>query len=386
MKILVVLPNLNIGGAQRMALDLAHRLQSLGDNVKICAAGSMGAFRGEVGSLELYEQKGRIRLASIVPFIVLLRRAIRDHRPDVIIVHLLPTNLLVLMIRSLRLIRGQVVVVEHSHLSAREQSEGLRALRRRWRSSALRRLYASADAVVGVSAAVADDIANRLKDPGNVVAIPNAIDVERVRSLAAERTAASDFVMLAGRPVLVAVGRLVAVKGFDVLIEAFACVRARESCATAGLVILGDGPERAALEAQARQLGVSDAVHFLGFVANPWAAMAKADIFVLSSRYEGFGLVVAEAVACGLPVVSTDCESGPADILKGNPRARLVPVDDPAAMADAVCAVLSDAGSVPSVELAPQFTVDVMTARYRDLLKSVVTAAAGSVPSSGVFR
>lgn len=374
MKILVVLPNLNGGGAQRMALDLAQRLQSSGDDVAICAAGSTGGFRGAVGSLKLYEQEARLRLASIVPFVALLRRAIRDHEPDVTIVHLLPLSLLVLLIRRLRLIRGRLVVVAHSHLSAQEQSEGVSALRRRWRSLAISRLYASADAVVGVSTAVADDIANRLKDASSVVAIPNGIDVERVRSLAAERTAASDFVILAGPPVLVAVGRLVALKGFDVLIEAFACVHAREAWATAELVILGDGPERAALEAQAGRLGVSGAVHFLGFVANPWAAMAQADVFVLSSRYEGFGLVVAEAITCGLPVVSTDCESGPADILKGDPRARLVPVDDPAAMADAVCAVLSDADSVPAVELAPQFTVEVMTARYRELLQSVVDA------------
>ncbi len=98
---------------------------------------------------------------------------------------------------------------------------------------------------------------------------------------------------------------------------------------------------------------------------------AQADIFVLSSQYEGLGLVVAEAVACGLPVVSTDCESGPASILEGNPYSRLVPVGDASAMADAI-AELVDETDIVSPELDHRFTIDGMTDRYRRLIRETV--------------
>lgn len=373
----MVLPNLNGGGAQRMALDLAKRLEMSGDEVAVCAAGSKGSMRTEVGALDLYEQEARIRLTSVVSFIRFLRRTVRDYEPDVIVVHLLPLNMLVLALRRLRLIRAPIAVVEHSHLSATERAENASTATRAWRRFAISMLYPRAAAVVGVCADVAHDIAVRLTEPVNVVAIPNAIDVRRIRADAAALTEEAAFVAGLEYPVLVAVGRLVHPKGFDDLLDAFEQVRAHDACANSSLVILGDGPDRAALEAQGRRLGVDGSVHFLGFVANPWAVMTQADVFVLSSRHEGFGLVVAEAVACGLPVVSTDCESGPAEILRGNPSSRLVPVGDTAAMADAVCEVLTEAGGATPVELAPEFTVEVMTAQYRELLLGIVAMSRG---------
>lgn len=375
-----MLPNLNGGGAQRMALDLAEHLRTLGDAVAVCAAGSTGSFREEVGALDLYEQEARIRLTSLVSFIRFLRRTVRDYEPDVTVAHLLPLNMLVLALRRFRLLRGPVVIVEHSHLSASERFEAVGAGRRALRRIILRVLYPHAEAVVGVSTEVAHDIASRLKEPSNVIAIPNGIDVQRIRSAAGEMTEESVVVAGLTFPVLVAVGRMLPVKGFDALFDAFAQIRAHDACANASLVILGDGPERAALEAQGRRLGVDGSVHFLGFVANPWAVMAQADVFVLSSRHEGFGLVVAEAVACGLPVVSTDCESGPAEILRGNARSRLVPVGDTAAMAAAVCGVLDATEDSEIVELSSEFTLGVMTARYREVLQNVVRSAACETP------
>jgi glycosyltransferase involved in cell wall biosynthesis len=176
-----------------------------------------------------------------------------------------------------------------------------------------------------------------------------------------------------GSPALVAVGRLAHVKGFDQLLEAFAILRTELAAESATLVILGVGPERPDLEQLARDLGIDAHVRFPGFVENPWAAMGKADVFVLSSRHEGLPLVVAEAVACGLPVVATDCRSGPAEILRGNPRSRLVPVSDPPAMAQAIVEVLADADASPAVPLAPGFTVREAARRYRELLGDILS-------------
>jgi glycosyltransferase involved in cell wall biosynthesis len=219
---------------------------------------------------------------------------------------------------------------------------------------------------------VAADLTRRLPRATTVRSIENGIDVERVLTAASQGTDESAFAAGLGRPIVIAAGRLVPEKGFDDLLDAVALVSESRPREAMSLVILGDGPLHDSLREKARQLGIADAVHFLGFVINPWAVFAQADVFVLSSRYEGLGLVVAEAVACGLPVVSTDCESGPADVLEGNPCSRLVPVGDASAMAKAIDETLRAAGG-PPVELAHKFTLDGMTDRYRRLLHDIVT-------------
>ena len=374
LRILSVLPNLNGGGAQRIALDLARQFAMAGDESVVCAAGSAGALRIEVGGLPFYGLEQRITLRTLVPFVSHLRRTIREVRPQVILTHLLPLNLLVLMLSALRLVRTPVVVVEHGHLSASEESDGATPLRRWLTGRMIRSLYPTASAVIGVSEPVARDIASRMRVETNLHAIPNGIDVVTIARRAIERTTASDVVDSLPTPTLVAVGRLVPLKGFNDLLEAFALVRSRSATASPTLVILGEGPERGSLERQASRLGIQDAVVLPGFVANPWAVMARADMFVLSSRHEGFGLVVAEAVACGLPVVSTDCRSGPAEILAGNARSRLVPVGDPHAMADAIVELLVAARDIPAASLREEFTIATTGRRYRELLAEVVSS------------
>jgi hypothetical protein len=131
--------------------------------------------------------------------------------------------------------------------------------------------------------------------------------------------------------------RLAPQKGFATLIRAFAEVRRRRP---ARLVILGDGPLRPELEALAGELGVGGDVALPGFVANPYAYMARASVFALSSAWEGFGNVLVEALACGTPVVAADCPSGPGEILDGGRFGRLVPVGDPEALARAILGTL----------------------------------------------
>ena len=132
-------------------------------------------------------------------------------------------------------------------------------------------------------------------------------------------------------------GKLKKQKDFATLVKAFAEVRHRR---LARLVILGEGPRRGALLALARKLGVAEDIELPGFVANPFAFMARSSVFVLSSAWEGFGNVLVEAMACGCPVVSTDCPSGPSEILEDGRHGPLVPVGDPAGLAKAICEVL----------------------------------------------
>ena len=161
---------------------------------------------------------------------------------------------------------------------------------------------------------------------------------------------------------LVSVGRLVRKKGFDVLLEAFAIARSEVDCR---LVILGEGPERATLLAQAERLGLAYDIDMPGFCANPFALMARAGAFVLSSRWEGFPNALVEAMACGAPVIATDCPSGPHEILDGGKIAPLVPVDDADALGQALLASLSSPPDTARAQARAQmFSVSAAADQY----------------------
>ena len=135
------------------------------------------------------------------------------------------------------------------------------------------------------------------------------------------------------------VGRLVDLKDHPTLLRAFALVRERRE---AILQIVGVGPNEAQLVALAAELGVADDVHLLGWRDNPYSVLQESDMFVLSSTTEGFGIVIVEALACGLPVVSTDCRGGPREILDDGESGLLVPVGDPESMAAAILRLIED--------------------------------------------
>ena len=171
-------------------------------------------------------------------------------------------------------------------------------------------------------------------------------------------------------PLVVACGRLAEVKGFSNLLSAFAQVRQHTA---AHLWILGEGKQRAALEAQIRRFGLAGCVRLLGFRGNPFKYMKAADLFVLSSLYEGFGNVLVEAMACGTPVVSTDCPHGPGEIIEPGQSGLLVPSEDTEALAEAIVRVLKDAGlrrrlKKGARERAQDFHAEAVTKAYEDLL------------------
>lgn len=202
----------------------------------------------------------------------------------------------------------------------------------------LRRACLAAHAVVAVSAGVADDFAQTVKLPrSRIVVIPNPV-VDDALLAAARAPCPHPWLAPGSPPVLLGAGRLVPHKRFDLLIEAHARLRPRFG---QRLILLGEGPERTALEALARARGLADSVHFTGRVENPYAYFSRAALMVMCSRYEGFGLVLAEALACGCPVVSTDCPHGPAEILDHGRYGALVRVDDLGALTDAMARTLA---------------------------------------------
>jgi glycosyltransferase involved in cell wall biosynthesis len=225
-------------------------------------------------------------------------------------------------------------------------------------------LYPRARRVVAISHQAAADmraIFPRLQ--GIITAIHNPIDAEAIDALKVE--AVDTSVIDARVPCIVAAGRLVEGKDFALLIRAVAILRERRE---ARLIILGEGPERPALEQLIQELGLENSVILGGFESNPFRYMHRAALFVSSSRSEGFGNVLVEAMACGAPIVSTSCPGGPAEILENGKWGRLVPVGDAEALAKAMADTLDDPSPPDVRRRAMDFGVDRAVDAYLDAL------------------
>jgi len=238
----------------------------------------------------------------------------------------------------------------------------LRAMRYR----PIRRLYPRADGIIAISQGVADDIvANTGVSPDKVHVAPNPVVTTELET-AGERAPSHSWFDDPEAAVITAVGRLTAQKDFPTLLRAFARMVTEPR---ARLLILGEGEDRAKLEALADRLAIRDRLDMPGFVLNPHAFVGHSDVFVLSSAWEGFGNVLVEALALGVPVVATDCRSGPREILAGGLYGALVPVGDDAALAAAIERTLADPLPAETLRAAvADYTRERSTGRYLEIL------------------
>ena len=289
-----------------------------------------------------------------------LMRYLKRARPDTFLSAREMSNLLATWAANLAGVPMQTVISQHSHFSMEVQHKGWGLL-----VPAIRRTYAQADTRIAVSNGVADDLSRHLHIPrSDIVTLPPTFSVNFLGQ--AETTAAHPWLCPEAPPVILGAGRLTQQKDFPTLLRAFARVRQQRRVR---LIILGEGPLRADLETLARTLGVAADVALPGLVDNPSAYMARAAVFALSSAWEGLPGVVVEALAVGCPVVSTDCPSGPAEILAGGTYGRLVPVGDSPALAAALSATLD---APPPRDLlqrrAQAFSIDRVMDRYLEVL------------------
>jgi glycosyltransferase involved in cell wall biosynthesis len=229
-----------------------------------------------------------------------------------------------------------------------------------------RRFYPWADAVVAVSHGAADDLARTARlARAQVRVIHNPIVTPELREMTAA-VVNHPWFQPDAPPVVVAVGRLAPQKDFETLIRALSLVR-REG-RPARLLILGEGSERSRLEALTTELGLSGVVEMPGWVQNPYPYMVRAAAFVLSSRWEGLPSVLIEALFCGPPIISTNCPSGPVEILDGGRHGSLVPVGDATALAEAIGAALSGDVRRPSHASWRPYAQETVVTRYLEVL------------------
>ncbi|HMI40554.1 MAG TPA: glycosyltransferase [Sphingomicrobium sp.] len=323
-----LIANLGGGGAERVAIALIRGFVERGHEVDLVVMGAEGELfpllPASVRVFDLNAKRGRNVFAPLI-------RYLRERRPSALQVSMWP--LTVAAIISAKLSRTGVRVVVSDHCILSQQYRGSTTATANLRAST-RLLYPLADARIVVSAGGADDLAQLShirRDRFEVVYNPIPVPPHALVSNGLAKRPCS------GGPYILTVGALKEAKNHALLIRAFAKMTASRPTR---LVILGEGPLRSELEALAARLDIADRVVMPGFAVDPWPYYASADLFVLSSHYEGFGNAIVEAMHAGLPVVSTDCPSGPAEILAHGRYGVLVPCDDEDRLAVAMATAL----------------------------------------------
>jgi len=358
-KLALFLPSLRGGGAEKVMLTLAEGFAERGRAVDLVVAQKQGAYLAQVPpSVRVVDLRASRVLAAVPGLVHYLRR----ERPDAMLSALSHANCVAIWARSLARVETRVVVSEHNTASFWREHAQRRA---RLLPRLIRRVYRRADAIVAVSAGLAAELAASLQiDAARITPICNPIVTAELFARAAEPLDHPWFAP-GQRPVVLGAGRLSEEKDFATLINAVALVRAEHPVR---LVILGEGPERPRLQALTERLGIADDVAMPGFVDNPLRYMRRAAVFVLSSRCEGFGNVLVEAMACGAPVVSTDCPNGPREILADGRHGTLVPIGAPEAMARAIVARLGRSAPASALERARSFTAEAAVGSYAEVL------------------
>ena len=358
-RILILLPNLSGGGAERTAVTLLQGIDRSKFDIRLGLLKAEGHYLKDVDpdDLELPIVKrpdswlhsapgdslnaptfSRLipRLIRLPLSIYQLSELISRVKPDVLVSFMTAFNAMTGLALKLS---GQtqtywvaregnnIETVFKNTFSSRFMTEVVRRMSRR--------AHVAADCSLAISNGLAESMIELLcLPPAAVRVIYNPCNLQRIQQQSRQTNDAAQY----GR-YIIAVGRLEKQKGFEILLNAYA----RDIASTGvQLVILGEGTHRQDLEALAVKLDISKLVHLPGFVENPWAYIAQADLFVLSSLWEGFGHVVIEAMACRTPVVVTDCDFGPSEIVQHEETGLVVPTGNAAALSRAMISLLND--------------------------------------------
>lgn len=350
------------GGAERVMVTLANHYAAQGHSVTLVLAVPNLTYASELHpAVPIHFLRSRRRSTLALE----LGRFLRKERFDALLATIFGNNFIAVMAKLLTRPRTRVVIREASTpsvdmlltpMTPKEKSKALAYYR--W-------LYPRADAIVAPSRGVARDLQEFAVVPSSKLhVIYNPVLNDSIYHKAQE-VVSHPWLQNKTLPVILGVGRLNHAKGYETLLEAHARVLRTYS---ARLLILGEGELRDSLTQLAHQLGTAEHVDLPGFDSNPFRYMRRADVFVLSSRYEGLPNVLIQALALGCPVVSTNCPSGPEEILDGGKYGELVPVGDADAMAQAILRVLDGERRLAPPEWLEQFRVEVVAEQYLKVL------------------
>ena len=407
MRIAFLLDNLSGGGAEKVILNLAAGFSRLGYQVDLLVCKAEGVLRNYIpagvnliplqpvssargtAAALLADPAGyreilgtivsRKKLPKAFRYIPAISHHLKQNDAALLVSALPKSNINAVLAQRMSGTDTRVVVGAHIHLSAQDSEgasrgkSGIRALR-----PMMQRYYHQANAVVAVSKGVERDTRAYLDLPQDMMkTIYNPVAAREIKNLS-EESPEHDWFDNRDIPVVLGIGRFVQQKNFPLLVRAFAELRKKRPVR---LVLLGGDESsgeqprhKAELEELADELGVAEDFDMPGYKENPYPYFRRASVFALSSRFEGFGNVLVEALFCGCPVVSTDCPSGPAEILRDGEFGHLVPIDDAKSMADALDAILDE--KIDSRMLrarGEEFSVDQAVNNYNELFSRLVS-------------
>lgn len=360
-KLAFFIPSLAGGGAERIWLILCNGLAERGYNIDLVLAQSQGPYIEQVSpKVRIINLKANRTIMSLFA----LTTYLKSENPAVLYSALNHANIIAILANKLARSSTKIFASVHCFLSLDVQNCDRK--RERLIPLLIRFIYPWATGIIAVSEGVAEELVSTTHLPENIVkVIYNPVVTEELLQKSKESV---DHPWLFSKelPVILGVGRLIKQKNFPILINAFHKLQTDQP---SRLIILGEGEERAQLESLIHTLGLTDKVELPGFISNPYAFMANADVFVLSSAWEGLPTVLIEALATGTPVVSTNCKSGPDEILENGKFGILTPVDNIQDLSNAIKKALSHpVNSSILSNRAMEFSQDSIIDQYLQLI------------------
>jgi len=375
-RVVFYLPNLRTGGAEQVTVSIVNGLTARGYDVELLVSQREGKLQSRVSpgvSLETLSSI-EVPMAGIAAHIPAMAQYLRREKPAAVFPQM--THGSVVCLAAARMVDTDTPVFPTKHCAYGQARDG--SLKSHVLGKLSRSLLPTADHVIGVSRGVADSMVESLDlSSADVSVLHNPVDTDEIRREGSEPV---DHRWFDDHPVVLSVGRLEPQKDHETWLRGFERVHETRP-ETRGLII-GQGSEQKRLRALSAELGISDAVSFPGYVDNPYSFMRQADVFVLSSRYEGLPTVLIEAMACGCPVVSTDCPSGPDEVLEGGTYGPLVDVGDADGLAEATLSTLEHPPEpVILQERASDFDPEVVLDEYERFLGTHVPARSPAAAS-----
>jgi glycosyltransferase involved in cell wall biosynthesis len=364
-KLALFVPTFSGGGAERVMITLAGAFVAAGCSVDLLTASARGPLGSEVSKAVRVVDFDTGRVMKAIPRLCLY---LRRECPRVLLATAMHANVVALLAKMASGARTRIFVREASNISMAKATNP--TSRGRLLPLFARRIYRTAEGIIAPSKGVKDDmVVNHGIPQARVRVIYNPVVDDRLFAMAAE-PASHPWVGANDKSLVLGVGRLSKEKEFSTLVRAFRLVR---NASQSRLLILGEGKERHALLRLIAELGLEGDVDLPGFVANPFAVMARASVFVLSSRFEGLPNALIQALALGVRLVATDCPSGPREVLEDGRHGTLVRVGDAEGMAEGILEQLQRKDAVVEREIASaRFRVRDIAQNYLALFDGVV--------------
>jgi len=368
-KILFVIPSLVMGGAERLTVYLLQNLDRDKFALALCLFENKGNLLKELpDDIKVFDLKKRNRW-SFFRLIVGFNRIIKSYNPDIIYTRMWYATSIAVATKSLYFVNTPIVAnEEHNHKRDILQNDPFGRFKRLFMDWAHKKAELVIVPSIGVKNEISQSYGLNLR---KIKVIYNSVDIELVKKSKEEEIKHPLF--MNRTPIIITFGRLISRKGFCDLLKAFCLICDKW---LARLVLIGEGEDRMRLEKLTEELNLKNKVLFLGYQENPFKYISRAAVFVLPSLWEGFGNVIIEAMACGIPVISTRCPSGPDEIITNEVNGLLIPVGDMNALAKAILRLLED-GSLrrrlaeAGRKRAEDFRVEKMVAEYEKIFGEV---------------